>query len=360
MREIEWESCLLPPVPAPELQRRFQREVGRPGTAIRYFADNPWAAEVLIRLSVEMENRVELDAELADLVTLVVSQEASCRYCFAAMRTLLRVLGMPEARIARLEQDLMTADLNERERGALEFARRLARSNPLIRASDLEALRRLGYSELEIDELVAATALNVFFNRLSTLCALPPFRMEELPDRWYMRMFRPLVAMKLRKLRRHTELEPLRPEEREGPFSPVVVALDGLPAARALHSVLEGMWASPTLPRRVKALVFAVVARALGCDRSEAEATRLLLEDGLAREEIDQALAHLASPALDPVERIAVPFARETVWYQPAQIQRHGRQVLETLSREQFIELVTVAALANVVCRLGFTWGARG
>ena len=37
-----------------------------------------------------------------------------------------------------------------------------------------------------------------------------------------------------------------------------------------------------------------------------------------------------------------------------AQIQRRGREVMNALTRDQFLELIAVAALANTVCRLGF------
>jgi alkylhydroperoxidase family enzyme len=119
------------------------------------------------------------------------------------------------------------------------------------------------------------------------------------------------------------------------------------------------MWNSPLLPKRTKALVIAVVARALGCPMLEKELTELLVTEGLKSEQIAEVLAHLTSSALDPVERIAIPFARETVWYEPAQIQRRGREVMKELSREQFVELVAVASIANMVCRLGIVVGVR-
>ena len=37
MSEIEWEPCLLTQRPAPELERRFQQETGRPGRLMRIF-----------------------------------------------------------------------------------------------------------------------------------------------------------------------------------------------------------------------------------------------------------------------------------------------------------------------------------
>ncbi len=62
---------------------------------------------------------------------------------------------------------------------------------------------------------------------------------------------------------------------------------------------------------------------------------------------------------LDPTEKVAVPFARETVRYEPARIQQLGRDAMQTLSREEFVELVAVASVANMICRLGIIVGAR-
>jgi len=106
------------------------------------------------------------------------------------------------------------------------------------------------------------------------------------------------------------------------------------------------------LPRRTKAFAFAVVARGLGCSLSEREAVRLLTAEGVTAAEIDATLAHLASPVLDPIEAAIVPFARETIWYRPVQIQRRARALRAQLTREQFLELVGITALANAVCRL--------
>ena len=47
-----------------------------------------------------------------------------------------------------------------------------------------------------------------------------------------------------------------------------------------------------------------------------------------------------------------VPFARETVRYQPAAIQRRMRELARGLSPEEVLEAVGIAALANAVCRM--------
>ena len=353
MKDIEWEKALLEPQPCPELEQRFARETGRPSGMIRFMDGSSWLGDAVIRLSVELENRVSLAPGLADEAGLVVSQVNSCRYCFGAQRAFLRILGMKEARIARLEQDVLTGDHTPRERAALKFAKRVSRSTPPVSKVDLDALRREGFSDAEVSELAGLIGLHLFFNRLSTLLALPPERMEQLPDSWTVRFARPWMAIKVRRIRRQGRLVSMWPEESQGPFSAVVNGLDGLPMARQLRIVLDQAWSSNTISPRAVPLVFAVVARALGCKRSEREATRLLAERGLRHDEVEEVLTHLSSPALTEIECRVVELARETVWYEPAQLQRRCRELKERLTREQTLEFVGVASLANAICRLG-------
>jgi uncharacterized peroxidase-related enzyme len=352
LREVEWHDCLVEPRPDPELERRFARRTGRPPGVVRYFTGVPWAGDHFADLSAQLQTHVHLDAELSDLVGLVVSQDNSCRYCFASTRALLRILGMPEARIARLEQEALTSDLGAREREALRFARRLSRANPAPTREDLRPLAEAGFSEGEITELASMAALHLFFNRLSTLIALPPEPMEDLPDRLLARLTRPLLALRFRRVRRRSPPVRLAPGEAEGPFAPIVTALDGLPLARVLRGLLDEVLDSELLSREVKLLVFAVVARALGCPHCEGEAVRCFREVGGPEEVAAEVLAHLTCAKLDPLEASILPFARETIRYEPIHIQRRGRELAAQLGRERFLEVVMVCALANAVVRL--------
>jgi len=80
-----------------------------------------------------------------------------------------------------------------------------------------------------------------------------------------------------------------------------------------------------------------------------------LEREGLSRATLGQVLAHLDAPELDPVERLVVPFARETIWYEPAALQRRARALRDRLEVGQFLEAVGVAALANGLCRMAAT-----
>jgi alkylhydroperoxidase family enzyme len=353
IEQIEWETCLIEPGRNRELEKHMRREMGVRSPVTLYFAECPWIPRSVAAFNFLRGKLVAAELDLAEKISLVVSQDNSCRFCFAAQRLLMRIVGMPEERIRRLEQDLLTADVEPAERAALEFARRLSRSNPLLTGTDLKSLRDVGYSEGAIKEIAVVVAYSCAVNRFTTFPALPPQRWEQLPDRWAMRVLRPLLGRFIESRRSRGKPDFLEPALRTGPFSDVVLALDGLPLARSLRQVVDEAWSSPILTRRAKALVIAVVARGLGCTVSEREAARLLMEEGLGAEDLQEILAHLASPKLDAVEAVLVPFARETVWYRPVLIQRRARTVSEQLSGPQFLEALGIVALANMLCRLG-------
>jgi len=350
--DTEWESCLLEPAPDPKLSAYLQRELGLVPRTARYLTPCPW----VVRSLAVMGYYAHLEPQLLDLIGLVVSQDNSCRFCFAMQRVVLLAQGFPERRIRALEEGLFAAELDEKERAALDFARRFSRAQPLASAQDLEALRRVGWSEGAIREIAFCAAVMVYHNRVSTLPAIPPQDAEALPDRWWARLLFPLVApvvrRQLRRMHRRGAQSALPAEARDAPYAELVAAFDGLPAAVALRRLLDEAFGSPVLPRRSKALIFAVVARGLGSPASEAEAGRLLAADGIAPAEQDEILAHLASPRLDAIEATLLPIARDTIRYRPAPIQRRSRALLEELGVAPFVEFVGLSALANAVCRL--------
>ena len=254
----------------------------------------------------------------------------------------------------RLEQDLSSAELEPSETAALVFARRLSRFDPPISKKDLEPLLQAGFDAPTIGEIAVSAAYMCAANRLNTLPAIPTHTLERLPDRLAVRLVRPLLGLVVRVRGRRGAPVTLSVDERAGPFSYLVDALNGVPFARSVRRKVDEAWESPVVPPRTKALVFAVIARALGAPHAEAEALRLLDAEGFARSDADSALAHLSSPALDDTEAAAVPWARETVRYSNGPIQRSSRKLFDAVGQDRFVELVGLASLANMLARLDF------
>jgi hypothetical protein len=99
--------------------------------------------------------------------------------------------------------------------------------------------------------------------------------------------------------------------------------------------------------------MFAVIARGLVCEVCAPEVGEALQGEGLKEAALTQVLTHLDAPELDPLERLLVPFARETIWFEPAPMQRRARALRDRLTGPQLLEGIGVAALANGLCRMG-------
>lgn len=352
LEQVPWESCLLTPVRDEATESYAQAKLGMPLPSIRYFVPLPWLSRAMIDLHPELGLLMSLELELNDLIQLVVSQENSCRFCYAAVRAMLRIQGMSEARIRAVEGSLTRADVSPREAAALAFARTLTRSTPAAAAATKQALLDTGASVSEVKEIAYVTAAINFTNRAATAPAIPPFTMEQMPRKLHIRLLRPLIARMLRKSRSRGKATPL-----DGalsyPFAGLVESFAGSPIAPALGKALAEMWASPVLTRRCKLLMFAVIARGLSCGACTNEAARSLAKEGFSEDALANVLTHLDAPELDPIERLLVPFARETIWYEPAALQRRARAVRDQLTPTQFLEAIGVVSLANGLCRLG-------
>jgi len=348
LADMEWGTCWLDPVDVPpSLAAAARKAAGGilPAWATR-LATVPWVVHGFARFA--GERVAHMPPRLFGFINLVVSQDNSCRYCYGATRALMKLQGFGDAAIARMERDIHLADLTPAEAAALQFARTVSQANPRPTVADVAALARVGFSRPAIAEIAGVAAFAGFSNRVSTLCALPPERFERWVDHPLARLVRPLVARRLRTRR----VPPVPAPPAEGPCADVVAALDGSPLALdARRTIDEGM-ASPILPRRTKLLMVAVIGRALGCDHAEGEARSGLSADGLAPGDIDEIVRNLGSPRLDAREARLVPWARETVRYRPLAIQERTRELTRHLGRDEVIEAVGIASLANAVARL--------
>jgi AhpD family alkylhydroperoxidase len=351
LTHVPWESCAVEPVHDAELESYARRKQGICLPAIPYFAPVPWLARAVIDLRPEYGLLLQVEQQLVELVTLIVSQENSCRYCYAGVRALLWAQGVSKEHLERIEQQLSRANLPAKTVAAIAFGRSQSRSGPAAVRVACDALRTEGFDEGEIKEIAYVVAETDFSNRAHTFLAIPARFLEEMPNRWYQRLSRPLVRRVLLGRQYRGRATPL-----DGvpsyPYAGIVEAYAGSPIAQALRHTLDQMWASPHLTQRCKLLMLAVIAHGLESEVCAIELDHALEREGLDRIVLIEVLAHLDSAELDDCERLLVSFARETIWYEPAAVQRSARALRRTLSGPQLVEAVGVAALANGLCRL--------
>jgi len=354
IEQTEWEPSFLHPIADARLESSLRKENGGPlppGT--RHISRCPWLARSPALFNWFQGRLLHIDINLAEMLALVVSQENSCRYCFAAHRLLSRFAGMSETQIRRLEQELLTIVLPQREQRAITFARRLSRSTPILTPADLEPLIAGGWSDMAIREMALVCGAMMALNRYATFLALDPKPYEALPDRWYVRLLRPALGVVLRLKTRRGEPTPFSAAERQGPFARIVNGFDGLPLGWSLRTILDEAWDFDAIPRRTKALVAAVIARGLGDRLVLSEARALAHANGVDAKDFDDALAHFTAAGLVEKEKMAIEFACETIWYKPAPMQRRTRTFVDHFETAELLDLVGFASFANLIARLG-------
>ena len=332
------------PVPIPaELHTEVKRYIGTVSEHFGVLARVPWMVRMQCRL---MRAPVaELHRRMVPLTHLAVSQDNSCHFCYGQTRGMLSILGYSDAQIAALESETV---LSAEEQLALAFVRKLSRANPRPDRREIEAMRTAGWSQQAIAELAFVGATAAYANRVCTGLGFQRPPMEAIAQRPVLRLLaRPFLGWKMRR----PPDEEARPLDAE-PGAKVVRLLEGSPCALTLRHMIDDMFASTVLSARAKLLIIAVVGRAVGCEYAARELPPRLATLGLSAGEVEQALGNLDAPGLDRVERLVMPFARDTVRYQPATIQERVRALATTLTPEETLEALGVAALANAFCRL--------
>lgn len=348
INEMEWGEPILPSVEDPEWETEVKTELGAVPDLMTRVSRSHWLRNAC--LNWERLPVTEMPVRLMDIGALVTAQENACRYCYGIARSQMRLFGYSEKMISNIEREMQLAELNEKDRSFIQFCRNLARSNPRPAKADRDKLIRLGFSQLAVSEMAFLITNHCFYNRVATfICCPPMYKFENLVGSFFGRIFRPLLARKVRGLAL-TKVDPL-PGEPET-FSVVVKALSGLPAAALLNEALKGAFHSNVLSRELKILMFAVVARSLECNFCQAETRNMSLAQGLTESEFDSCLSSLTSPRLNVQEGKILAWTRETVHFQTGAIQKRVRRLAQEVDELVLLEAIGVAALANTTVRL--------
>lgn len=351
--DIAWSEPILPQVSDPAWEAEVKRTTGSIPDFMRRVAPSPWIRRFVVNS--RSYRYTYLSPRHADICFLVTSQENACRYCYGAARAMMRLLGYSDAFTMQIEREAQLAELDERERAFIQFSRNLARSNPRPGRMAREQLMALGYSKEVVTEMAFMIAVNCMGNRVTTLLACPPeFALERFSTSWMAWLLRPILKRQMRR----------QPPEYQGngvaqssTFAPLATLLESVPkAAMLLQETLDDAFASDVIPRPTKALMFGVVARALECQFCESNVSRMLESIGFTAAEVNTALSTLSSPRLDANGQALIAWVRDTVRYQPSEVQRRTRTLLAQVGPEQTLEAIGIAALANGVVRLAMLY----
>ncbi len=111
-----------------------------------------------------------ISARLGEQIAVAVADRNACNYCLAAHTALAMKAGVSA-------DDLASAQSGEssdpKTRAALQFALKLVDNRGQIESADVEAVRKAGFNDEEIVEILAHVALNLFTNYVNIAFDVP-------------------------------------------------------------------------------------------------------------------------------------------------------------------------------------------
>lgn len=118
-------------------------------------------------------NPTHLSYEIKESIALLISKENGCKMCVDVHKGIAKMLGLSEARIEEVLAGIDAITADEKEKALLRFCIRASKKESYkILKSEIEALKEMGYSDVEIVEAVAITGYFNYINTLSNVFAL--------------------------------------------------------------------------------------------------------------------------------------------------------------------------------------------
>lgn len=106
-----------------------------------------------------------LSPKTKQAIAVLVSKDNSCNYCVAAHRQALRSLGVTDAELQQIENDIEHADFTKKELALINFAR-MANSSPLKTTDDDVAnVLNAGATKSELIEALGVMEVFTSFNK---------------------------------------------------------------------------------------------------------------------------------------------------------------------------------------------------
>ncbi|MEW6775970.1 MAG: carboxymuconolactone decarboxylase family protein [Bdellovibrionota bacterium] len=145
---------------ARELLGNVQAKLGLTPNMMRTMANSAPVLEGYLSFSAALGGG-KLGAKLREQIALITAEENQCGYCVAAHSVLGGMAG--------LSQDEMMASrkataADAKTQAALVFAKAVVSKQGTVSDEDLRAVRKAGWSDGDIAEIIANVALNVFTN----------------------------------------------------------------------------------------------------------------------------------------------------------------------------------------------------
>jgi len=109
-----------------------------------------------------------------EMIVVATSAENRCHYCVIAHGAILRVYAKDPLIADQVAINYHKAPISERQKAMLDFAIKVANRAHRIDDADYEQLQQLGFSDEDVWDIGAITALFALSNRMANLISMRP------------------------------------------------------------------------------------------------------------------------------------------------------------------------------------------
>lgn len=114
-----------------------------------------------------------LSYDIKEAIALFISVENGCKMCVDVHKSIAKMLGLTDERIEQILQGIESIDTDAKEKALLNFCIRASqKDNYKILKEEIDALKEMGYSDVQILEAVSITGYFNYINTLSNVFAL--------------------------------------------------------------------------------------------------------------------------------------------------------------------------------------------
>ncbi len=145
---------------AKKLLDGVQARLGMTPNLMRTMANSPAVLQAYLEFGRALQSGA-LPAKLREQIALTVAEANGCEYCLAAHSAIGKALGLSQDEILDSRRG---ASPDGKVDAALRIARQIVEKRGWVSDEDVSHLRRAGYSDGEIAEIVANVALHLFAN----------------------------------------------------------------------------------------------------------------------------------------------------------------------------------------------------
>ena len=121
-----------------------------------------------------MEKEGGLTKAEREMIVVVTSAANQCEYCVVAHGAILRIRAKNPLVADQVAVNYRKADITPRQKAMLDFAMKVSREAHLVDDADFEGLRTIGFSDEDIWDIAAISALFALSNRMASFTSMRP------------------------------------------------------------------------------------------------------------------------------------------------------------------------------------------